>query len=373
MSTAKKFSSFHDQAHVGVLEMPSMISPIWDMVFAGGLSIAVYLLMNISFRSQAPDNSIALWVFNLSFVMNFPHFLASYQMLYGDFRREITRNMRFFWAAVIVPVLLGLGMMGAFAASSPTMLGYFVSAMYFFVGWHYVKQTFGVIVVGNAYQKIFYNKQERNWLQFNMYALWAASFFAANAGPASYQQMGIYYPSFNFGTIPLNISYALLTISIFGNVFMHFRKYIRDGSRPSGMAIMAYLTIYIWLLPLLMHSMYAHMAPFFHSFQYLLFVYAFRKNKVEDTIQDLPVVEARKQRVLGIWGFFAGSIILGALSFQLIPGFFDHLGLLDTSKFGPTPFVFFATIFINIHHYFIDNVMWKGNNPEIRQYLFKAG
>lgn len=373
MSTAKKIQPIQERANVGTPQVPSMISPGWDMAFAGALSIAVYLLMNVSFRSMTPDNSIALWVFNLSFVMNFPHFLSSYQMLYGDFRQEITRNIRFFWAAVIVPVILAGGMIAAFAASSPTSLGYFVSAMYFFVGWHYVKQTFGVIVVGNALQKVFYNKQERFWLQANMYSLWAVSFFAANSGPASYQQMGIYYPSFNFGMLPLNIAYAALAVSAFGNILSHFRKYIREGSRPSNMAIMGYLTIYIWLLPTLTHSMYAHMAPFFHSLQYLLFVFAFRRNKVEAGLKDMPPVEARQQRVFGLWGFFAGSIILGALAFQLVPGFLDQLHIVDTTKFGPTPMIFFATIFINIHHYFIDNVIWKGNNPEMRQYLFRAG
>lgn len=373
MSTAKKLNIAHTQSDEGaIIAHPAMISPFWDMAFAGGLSLVIYMLISVLFKPMAPDSSVATFVYNLSFAVNFPHFLASYQLLYGDFRHEITRKPRFFFAAVIVPIVLGVGMAQALALSNPLVLGYFVVAMFFFVGWHYVKQTFGVMVVANAYKKVFYNKQERMVLLTNMYALWAVSFFNANAFQSSYAQMGIAYPSLNFGVEPLYASQAVMCVAIVATVLMHFRKYVREGVKPSGTAIMAYLTIYVWLLPAMIHPTFGHMAPFFHSFQYLLFVYVFRKNKVEAQIEELPAVEGRKRRVVGIWGFFAGSIILGGLAFQFVPSFFDHLGILNNALFGGTPFVFFATIFINIHHYFIDNVIWKGNNHEIREYLFKA-
>jgi hypothetical protein len=27
-------------------------------------------------------------------------------------------------------------------------------------------------------------------------------------------------------------------------------------------------------------------------------------------------------------------------------------------------------IFINVHHYFLDNVMWRRGNPDVQQYIF---
>jgi hypothetical protein len=27
-------------------------------------------------------------------------------------------------------------------------------------------------------------------------------------------------------------------------------------------------------------------------------------------------------------------------------------------------------IFINIHHYFLDNVMWRRGNPDVQQHIF---
>jgi hypothetical protein len=29
-----------------------------------------------------------------------------------------------------------------------------------------------------------------------------------------------------------------------------------------------------------------------------------------------------------------------------------------------------AWIFINVHHYFIDNVLWRQGNPKVKQFLF---
>lgn len=33
-------------------------------------------------------------------------------------------------------------------------------------------------------------------------------------------------------------------------------------------------------------------------------------------------------------------------------------------------FLFVFWIFINVHHYFLDNVIWRAENPETRQHLF---
>ena len=40
--------------------------------------------------------------------------------------------------------------------------------------------------------------------------------------------------------------------------------------------------------------------------------------------------------------------------------------------FGPSLFLFMFYIFINIHHYFLDNVMWRRGNPDVQQYIFSA-
>jgi hypothetical protein len=35
--------------------------------------------------------------------------------------------------------------------------------------------------------------------------------------------------------------------------------------------------------------------------------------------------------------------------------------------------VFLFYIFINVHHYFLDNVMWRRGNPDVQKHLFARG
>ncbi|MGE0528513.1 MAG: hypothetical protein AB7P49_15700, partial [Bdellovibrionales bacterium] len=127
-----------------------------------------------------------------------------------------------------------------------------------------------------------------------------------------------------------------------------------------------------WYLPLLSHPMFMHMIPFFHSLQYLLFVYAFRRNKVEAQIEYPNTPEGRKKRLTGLYGYLLVPAITGALLMYIIPRYLDQVSAPHSSLFGATPFYFSFLIFINIHHYFIDNVIWRGDNEEMRTYLFSS-
>lgn len=34
------------------------------------------------------------------------------------------------------------------------------------------------------------------------------------------------------------------------------------------------------------------------------------------------------------------------------------------------PVLFAAWVFVNVHHYFIDSVIWRSDNPDARRHLF---
>ena len=56
--------------------------------------------------------------------------------------------------------------------------------------------------------------------------------------------------------------------------------------------------------------------------------------------------------------------------FWVAPVLFDAFPSYDQAVFGPTAALFIAWTFINIHHYFLDNVTWRRENPETRRHLF---
>jgi hypothetical protein len=68
--------------------------------------------------------------------------------------------------------------------------------------------------------------------------------------------------------------------------------------------------------------------------------------------------------------FAAIAILLGLAGFWWAPTLLDAFVTYDHASLGGTAFLFFFWIVINVHHYFIDNVLWRRENPETGQYLF---
>lgn len=347
----------------------AVLTPFWDCFCVGGLAVALYLLFAITLMRNPPDPVIGLYVFNLCFIFNFPHFLASYQLLYSDFRREIFKNPRYLWAAVGAPALLLAVFAYVYAQRSPIALGYILNAMYLLVGWHYVRQTFGIMVVTNSIRGYFYSKNERVWLQANMFSLWFLSVISMNVGSRALSEFGALYFTADFPEWWRTPAYVAVSIAGAGFLISQLRRYIRDGGVGSPASWIAYATIYVFMLPAIIHPFFMHLVPLFHSLQYMLFVYAFRRNKVV-AVTDERTPDGRRERVFGVWGYLAGSVILGAFGFYIIPSLLDLA--IDGRDFGGAPFMLMFTAFLNIHHYFIDNAIWRGDNEDMRRHLFQT-
>ena len=72
------------------------------------------------------------------------------------------------------------------------------------------------------------------------------------------------------------------------------------------------------------------------------------------------------------YGYLFSSVVIGALVFYFLPRGLDKMNLFDSYLYGPTIMMFYFVIFLNIHHYFIDNVIWKKNNEQMHKYLFQT-
>jgi hypothetical protein len=66
-----------------------------------------------------------------------------------------------------------------------------------------------------------------------------------------------------------------------------------------------------------------------------------------------------------VWG-----LVLGWIGFTGLPLLFHASLSPDPTLFGPAVFVFIFVMWINIHHYFIDNVIWRRDNEDVQKYLF---
>ncbi|WP_154320263.1 hypothetical protein [Acinetobacter towneri] len=73
----------------------------------------------------------------------------------------------------------------------------------------------------------------------------------------------------------------------------------------------------------------------------------------------------KRYEFLRWWGV---AFILGALLFEFIPDYLDANFLIN-NNLTPHLFLISFIFFINIHHYFIDSVIWKAGNKDIRDNL----
>lgn len=336
----------------------------------GGYSIIVAFLMWAAMDRSATLYTVGQLAFAMAFVVNHPHFLASYILLYRDFRKNIFKKLKYFWAAAVVPIIL-LAILGwGLLKPDLEILGQSVNAMYFFVGWHYVKQVFGCVIVTSVQRRIYYKTWEKRVLLANLFTVWMMSWTRSHIGFPSYNFYGI--PHHGIGLPALTTTVVNWSVALsFAVVFiMQLRKYIIEGVKPSPPGVAAFVSLYVWYLPTLSHPGFGYLIPMFHSLQYIAFVWLLKKNQVLQESKNLEGREWRLNFIYRFGGFVLGAIVLGALAFEFIPKTLDNQGFFVPGNLGSDPILAVFLLFINIHHYFIDNVIWKSDNEIVRKYLF---
>jgi hypothetical protein len=384
-----------------------LLSPFWDLLMIGGgaigsLWLILWLIPSQRHAIEDPTRMALLGTVaqGLMFIVNYPHFMVSYQLLYDGYAKKLRRfeskpamRWRYINAGLIVPALL-VGFLAYAAWRGVTrgeyaLIGWGLAAMYFSVGWHYMKQSFGVFVMLSALKSIFYTPWQRRIFLWNCYVTWLYSWCIGPLAPSAYiHNKGIHMaqkaaaavvlPSAPAFVPPTWLQYALLalfllsSLTTLGALLYSWKK---QGKIPSFTALLGYSSMY-YLLAFAnwMHPAWLLIVPFFHSLQYLLFVAAYRRGHYRQDLHlasTLPDPEKARKRLRGQHERFYGyAFLLGILGFYLIPGLLDHYSL--SGKWLPASFFMTAfTIFINIHHYFIDNVIWRKENTEVGERIFR--
>ena len=72
----------------------------------------------------------------------------------------------------------------------------------------------------------------------------------------------------------------------------------------------------------------------------------------------------------GLARFVIAGGALGFAGFWIAPVTIDALSGYDRAVFGATLFLFIGWTFINLHHYFMDNVIGRRENPETLRHRF---
>lgn len=349
-----------------------LFGPRQDFLLLGGGSIIALIFIRIILppNQESIALSLELTIF-LSNIINHPHFAASYLIFYENFsekifskKYEFSIRIRYFLFGILAPAAIIFCMSYCVISNNVIALGIFSNVMFLLVGWHYVKQGYGMAMLDAALKRCFFSEHEKKILLRNTYSTWIfawvlINFLAKNKEPSYF---GIPYVAI---PIPdyLIIFFGLLAGFTAVNVIIMIYKKIIKERRFAWNGIVAYgVSIYAWLL--IRDPIVILWVPLFHSLQYLAVVWRFKSNKFSFKTDSLVGWKYK------LAAFFAASIMIGYYMFFQIPSWLDANIKYDKSLFGGYLFFFLFWIFINIHHYLLDTVMWRKNNPDVRDNLF---
>jgi hypothetical protein len=360
-----------------------LFGPVTDFLCLGGSSL---FLLPLLFVLPAADYRapIATAMLLIAHLVNHPHFAHSYQIFYRGFRAKAFRpdlgramQARYFFAGLIAPAILFAFCAISIARGDARLLGYGGNIMALFVGWHYVKQGYGMLMVDAVLKRKFFKDPEKKVFLANSYLVWIFAWLSVNDIVSQHQLWGLQYYSFAIpAPIVLAAGLAALASGLL-TLWILFSRWRESGGLPINGVLAYFVSLYLWLLFVWINPLWLLVVPALHSLQYLVVVWRYELNYErgrEGALEPLavPLVE----RVFGsryyasMTLFAATGLVIGYLGFWGVPRFLDSIVPYDKEVFGGTMFLFVFWIFINVHHYFLDNVMWRRENPDTRRYLF---
>ena len=359
-----------------------LFHPVIDFMLAGGGSMLLALPIILLIHDKKAVEATALgWGLVLSNVLNFPHFANSYQLLYTGIGRRIfgaestpTVRLRYIWAGFVAPVLILGFLFLAYSFGNPRLLGYAANAMAFTVGWHYVKQGYGVIAVLSAIRRIYYSEIEKRLLLLNGYVVWIYSWLQLNKTLHEEKLYGVAFFTFDLPPMLLTIGAFAAGLTTAAVVVAFAVRILVRKQAVSWNGVVGYVcALYLWQLAFRYDLIFAIFIPAFHSLQYLLFTWRYQLNKAASEAGPgpaVPTVTLSRPALVRFAKFVGWGLVLGWVGFTGLPLLFHASLSPDPALFGPAVFVFIVVMWINIHHYFIDNVIWRRDNEDVRKYLF---
>jgi hypothetical protein len=325
--------------------------------------------------------AMGLLAFHAASLINDPHFAVTYLLFYRDAKaralgaaQALAQRARYWVAGALIPLLLvGWSAAAIFTRSAPA-LGLLIQLAFLLVGWHYVKQGFGVLSVLSARRGARWSRGERRIILAHCFAGWAYA-WASPFDPGTRSVVnGVFYTTLPHPPgleLVTRAAFAVSALGVFGVVA---RKWRRERQPPplaplAGLLITVWLwTVYTRLDPLLLYWI-----PALHSLQYLYFVALVRRNAALEAAGP-PSFKGSVARELGLLG--AGALVLGWLLLRGVPAWLDAAlvrpALPDSGRMpaiGPTPYLAAFTAAVNIHHYFMDSVIWRRDSLDSRHLL----
>lgn len=332
---------------------PSILNPVLDFLFVGGLSLIVFVPLLLSGRTDLVliGAGAQAW---LAATINMPHFMASYRLVYRS--REMILKHK--WASIYVPAILAAYIVLALvvAQSSPALVIVLVAISSAYLAWHYTGQVWGMMASYSYLEGTRFEPSERLLIRTGLRILlaWQVVWFLYTqlADPSRVRPL---YLLISAGTA---VAFVLGAIGI-------AKVRARTGRFPPARALVAWLALFVWYAVMARDPKAIFWVQIAHAIQYLAFPIRVEVNRTASEPRSSPRRVALHMVLYG-----AGLLAVSILVAKAVPA--SAMSVVG-NVFGEEPgraAPILVLMFINIHHYFTDGVIWKISNPEVRRDLF---
>jgi hypothetical protein len=355
------------------------IAALLEFLAVGGVTPFLFPVAWAARRFAGADESelaIGFLAFYGAHVINDPHFSVTYLLFYRNVRERAfgtawgtAQRVRYWVAGFVAPAALALWASTALVARSAVSLGWLIQLMFLLVGWHYVRQGFGVLTVLSARQGAPLDRGERRAYSLHAFAAWAYA-WASPADPGTeMEERGVVYTSFAHGPWLERVTFVVFVASALGVGWVLLRRRITTGRFLPLAPLAGYLSaLWSWTVYSRVEPLVVYVIPALHSVQYLYFVGLLRKSTA-GAEEERPF--ASRSLALRLALFAASAVALAWVVFHGVPetldaAFFPRRLLRFAGNLGAAPVVAAVFVCVNIHHYFMDYVIWRRENPEAR-------
>lgn len=337
----------------------AIITPLVDLLCCGGLSfvgISGYLLWRLTLGQTTPDRFDLTEITIIAALVNWPHFMASYRLLYSS-KLQVVRHK---WASIGVPVVLlaviALALAtpsasgpGAVFVNEPLGLSLMLISQ-FYLAWHYTGQAWGMVAAFAYVDGIRMDETERRMIRLGMrlllvfHVVWAS------------QDIGEHYDvPIDFETA-MQILGAIAVVTLLIGIEGFRRIARRTGQTPSLRMIAPWAAIYMWYVLLYIQPSALFWVQISHALQYMIFPIRVELNQ---HASDRTAIAATLRAVI----YYLLLVALGYAVFYLPRELITH-------GHPQNNLAALIAAAVNVHHYFADGVIWKIRNPEVQRALF---
>jgi hypothetical protein len=344
-----------------------------EFLLVGGITPLLYVLswlLRTALGLDGAELAVGFTMFYGAYLLNDPHFTVTYILFYKDFRARALgpaftggQRLRYWLAGVLIPIALALWAALALTRHSAQLLGLLFQLMFLLVGWHYVKQGFGVLTVLSARRGVRFSTRERLAVLAHCYAGWAYAWASPFDPGREVEAKGVVYTTFAQPAGLEQIALFGFLASIVPLVVVLVQKWRREGALPLFTPLTAFLcSVWSWSIYSSVDPLLRYVIPALHSLQYLYMVWLLKRNEARER-EAAPWFEA--SATVRLSALAASALGLGIVIFHAGPALLDHRHPA-ADALGATPYFAAIFAFVNIHHYFMDTVIWRRENPLTR-------